>query len=1420
MTELQMMTGLQGTGLQIERVAEVIVEFTSGPRRRGSGYLVAPATVLTAAHVVAHAARVEVRFDSDRPGERTIEARTAFAHPGIDLAVLTLAEPAGSAATVSYGRIGEHDAPLYCSAAGFPYFKLRKDPDNSRYRDLEHIRAICSPLTNRREGTLELRVAAPAAGADGSPWEGMSGAAVLSGGLLVGVVRQHQVNDGPGRLAASRVDRWAEKLSASELDALTGLLGTTIDPPQLPEASRTAAAGRPAAGLRALLHDLVPDHLDDRSAELADLLDFCAGAEPYRWLQGPPWAGKTTLAAWFALHPPPGVVPVCYFVTSRQAGQADSADFTEQLIRQLAEIAGRDPEPDGTPANRDQQRRQLLRDAAARLARDGATLLLVVDGLDEDRSERSSIAALLPERPPANLRVLVTSRPRPGVPADLPGGHPLRHCPVTRLVATPAALGIEHDARYELGQALAGDTLDREILGLLTAARGTLTLADLRELTGREQFVVRGRLDSPFGRILRERGEPAGDSLVRGYLFAHETLFAAALDAFGPDLAPYRERIHAWAQRYRAAGWPPDSPWYLLRQYGRLAVGEQDAPLATDLATDPRRHDRLRAVTGSDQPALAEIAAVRQLISRQATPDLARLAALAAAHGLVSRRNSALPPEVPVMIARLGQPRRAEGLARSMTGPGRLDALVGVAQVLAEAGDGRVGELVREVQRVAADVGLYDPPSEALYRRDLLAAGAVALATTGEGAAAVALVAAAAEEEFPWGEYEYEDEEAGDDVVPGVRLRRRDFATALSLAAVAKALRPRDPGLAERALAFVEAAVEDRPVIARIRLLAALADAHAEADPARAAELVERIDQEVDLALDQAPSQHSPAAALAWGADDLLPVHPAAALLLARAAAEHAATLLQPPTRSDDDRILPFLSTLTRSGQVAEAEALAGRIAADEDPADAPPWAEDPDPSHLARVRASIWGVVAPGWVHSGVPERARAVVEHAFAPGQAPAEVLAEVSRAFAEAGDLPEAGRWAERIPDPRQRARALCAMAEHTLAQDREQALRLAEEALQASFQAASRDQDRLSDRRLAALTDALAACADFTAAGREARSIAGPFERTWALAALAVRCHERGAGPAAGEFADQARQEGEDESNRYDWESRTTALLTAGEALAHLGPSARLTRVLDLLAESEAWPAGGYVAALGAHDPIRVGALLDGYEHQLRAAEDPEVKIACCVDLLAMAGRLDPPRTRRLLELLAQATDEDPISHPVYWGASDPSYQALAALLLQRDFPQRARLLREGVDEYVSGRGASSYEPRLFGTLALIHAAHGEWAQAEEWADNVWENPADRAATRCALAMTVGGLRGPALTTPLLADGWLAQVRACIEAFAPLPPADDTRLARARGLLTDVLLGDEWHHALPALAQLAPDAVLAVRDVVLDHRGGAA
>jgi hypothetical protein len=53
----------------------------------------------------------------------------------------------------------------------------------------------------------------------------MSGAAVWSAGSVVGLVAEHHRADGLGRLAATRVDRWYERLSPTRLRQLRDLTG-------------------------------------------------------------------------------------------------------------------------------------------------------------------------------------------------------------------------------------------------------------------------------------------------------------------------------------------------------------------------------------------------------------------------------------------------------------------------------------------------------------------------------------------------------------------------------------------------------------------------------------------------------------------------------------------------------------------------------------------------------------------------------------------------------------------------------------------------------------------------------------------------------------------------------------------------------------------------------------------------------------------------------------------------------------------------------------------------------------------------------------------------------------------------------------------------------------------------------------------
>jgi hypothetical protein len=184
---------------------------------------------------------------------------------------------------------------------------------------------------------------------------------------------------------------------------------------------------------------IAPAVLEDRERELAELAAFCTDPErgPYVWWQAAADVGTSALMSWFALNPPPGVRVVPFFVTARYAGQSDRGAFIDVVLEQLAEMLGQSMPAHLTEATREAHLLGMLGAAAQACQQRGQRLVLIVDGLNEDRavttgSESYSIAALLPVRPVAGMRIIVAGRPDLAIPADVPDGHPLRDPGVVR----------------------------------------------------------------------------------------------------------------------------------------------------------------------------------------------------------------------------------------------------------------------------------------------------------------------------------------------------------------------------------------------------------------------------------------------------------------------------------------------------------------------------------------------------------------------------------------------------------------------------------------------------------------------------------------------------------------------------------------------------------------------------------------------------------------------------------------------------------------------------------------------------------------------------------------------------------------------------------------------------------------------------
>jgi hypothetical protein len=1355
-------------GVDPERVAELLVAPAGpGPGRRGSGYRVTASAVLTAAHVVRDAARVQVRFNADRPTEWLTDGQVVWSEEAVDAAVVAITPRPGEEgrlAPAGFGRVAERDAVLACSAMGFPRFKLREDPGRplddgspSQYRDTAHAVGSIAVLSNRREGTLEVAVPPPERDPDprASPWGGMSGAALWSTGRIIGVVAEHHRSDGLGRLAATRVDRWYERLPPDAWARLGTVTGLPASAAELREVVAPSAAELLEAGYLAQVRDIAPRRLLGRDEELGELVRFCAGDEPYRWLRADAWAGKSALAAWFVLHPPAGVSVVSFFVTRRLAGHADSDAFTEAMVEQLAAVAGEAP-PDATAAARDRERSRLLDEAARRVGERGMQLLLVVDGLDEDEGARPasgkpSIASLLPRRPAGNVRVLVTSRPHPGIPSDVPAGHPLRACVPRALTRSPYAHDIELAAKHELREQLHGGELEEAVLGFITAAGGGLTLTELAELTATPAWKLDGKLGTVFGRSLMTRAqdsrpEARADAV---YLFAHETLRVTAEQELAHDLDPYRRRIHEWADGYRARGWPDGTPRYLLRPYGRLLAAGGDLGRLVEVATDPARHDRLLAATLGDGAAIAEIATAQRLLLELPAPDLGELGHLAVHRDRLANRNGTLPVGLPALLVRLGQRQRGEALARGMPSPGQPRALATVAEALAE--DGR-WHRAEEVARSIADADV---------RARALAAVGRALARV-DRERAVGLL-----------------EDAGRVAVAVPREYVRPFA----MAAVAEAFAA--AGLRERAEETV-AAIAPQYAAAGARALRGVAEGLAGAgDWARAEATARAI-----------PSRWERAAALAT---------------VGRALAGR-----------DRDRAMALLGDVEESARRmvvsgGDTAALGTILAA----------VGEVDPDRSARLAADVEQVAA-GIPHPAGRAAALAAVAEALAQvrrwdqadrvagtiasPQVRAEATAALALALAAAGRWDRAERAARGLGDPRARAETLVGLATALVAHDPDRALAMAAEAeataraiphpgrfwaLQAlaSAQAAAGQLDLAErtartleppDRALGRLAKAQAAAGQWDRAEETIGAIADPDARGTALAALA------GALTAAGRWqrAERAaRRLGDDQA------AHARALAALAAALAPVDRD----RAMALAAEAE--EAARHSGDTGADPADRLGAL--GAAAAALLALDRDRALA----LAAEAER----------EHRAELPDGDPFARVRGLGE-------LAAALAAAD-PDRAGAAAAEAERTAGLAGEQDRDDALT-AVAEAQAAVGRWDHAELAARGI-ADPDTRVralATLAGAVLAVDPGRGLALAAAAeeaargiaepydQATALVVLAERLAAALAPGVAGGDDLRGRLRRLLAEVLAGERWLGALEPLGRLDPAALSAVGDAL--------
>lgn len=235
----------RATGPELERVAAL-----TGGGRTGSGYLLSPRLVLTAAHVVDGVDQVNV--STVRGGTELCRVVWHRHDPACDAALLLaprdLVPPdlAHRPDPVHWARLADSSPIGDCQAMGFP----RIARASGGRLDIEHIECALRPGAGLVRGryVLDVKDVSPEPAGQGSPWGGMSGAALFARGRMLGVIVSMPENFSSRRLEAVR--------SAALLDD-TSFTAAVAEhsgaPPLATELSATVAERKPLV-LAGVLH--------------------------------------------------------------------------------------------------------------------------------------------------------------------------------------------------------------------------------------------------------------------------------------------------------------------------------------------------------------------------------------------------------------------------------------------------------------------------------------------------------------------------------------------------------------------------------------------------------------------------------------------------------------------------------------------------------------------------------------------------------------------------------------------------------------------------------------------------------------------------------------------------------------------------------------------------------------------------------------------------------------------------------------------------------------------------------------------------------------------------------------------------------------------------------------------------------------
>jgi tetratricopeptide (TPR) repeat protein len=283
----------------------------------GSGYLLGGGLVLTSRHVVDHCE--SEAWDVRRRGERDwVGAECVWRGERCDAALLRVAAEDGCGdVAAQLGRVSG-DEHFACRALGFP---LAQSREGGQVRDTEDLGGEIAPLTGSESGLLTIHIigSVPLPDQSGhSPWEGMSGAALFSGPLIVGVIVIDPAHFGTDRLEAVPVTMMVAEpdfrevvagdvnatiilQAAEDVDATRGVLRAPHRPlPTKATPERLRQGG--SHFLLAAEYGIVPFH--GRAEKLAELEEWCGGETGLELAlaHGSGGTGKTRFAAELCRH--------------------------------------------------------------------------------------------------------------------------------------------------------------------------------------------------------------------------------------------------------------------------------------------------------------------------------------------------------------------------------------------------------------------------------------------------------------------------------------------------------------------------------------------------------------------------------------------------------------------------------------------------------------------------------------------------------------------------------------------------------------------------------------------------------------------------------------------------------------------------------------------------------------------------------------------------------------------------------------------------------------------------------------------------------------------------------------------------------------------------------------------------------------